>query len=114
MFRVGGKAEYEAESKRTKWPAGSWYHLACTYDRENLKLYVNGREEGSEEMLNEDIMTPRRGGSFSIGWVTIGVTIDEVKYYDEALTAEQIMDEFMVAVEPQDKLTSTWASMKSK
>ena len=101
---------YIVESKQTSWPAGSWYHLACTYDGANLILYVNGNEVGRTDMK---IVIGDRIGTFTIGWTASGLIIDEVKYYDEALTAEQVQEEYLAPVVPQDKLASTWGSIRA-
>ena len=73
---------------------GNWHHVAATRDGDNYKIYVDGREENSDNVS---------GTSFSIdhaligsGWSESAPTdhmegaIDDVRLYDRALSAEEI------------------------
>ena len=106
-------------SKRNNWPVDEWFHLACVYERDvALIYYVNGAEDG-RKIAKNDIKGPR-AGFFGIGGVDWGAychaIFDEVKFYDEALSAGDISREFRLkggeAVEAQDKLTSTWGEIR--
>ena len=106
-------------SAQNSWPVGEWVHMACVYERDlALIYYINGEEEG-RKIAKNDIKTPR-AGFFGIGGVDWGAychaIFDEVKYYDEALTAQQISQEYraVTAVEHQDKLTSRWGEIKGR
>jgi chitodextrinase len=76
----------------TALPLNAWSHLAATYDRSTLRLYVNGVQTASRA-----VTTPI---STSTGALTIGGNalygqhfagrIDEVRIYNTALTAAQI------------------------
>ena len=106
-------------SAQNSWPVDEWVHMACVYERDvALIYYINGEEEG-RKIAKNDIKTPR-AGFFGIGGVDWGAychaIFDEVKYYDEALTAQQIRQEYkaVTAVEHQDKLTSTWGEIKDR
>jgi hypothetical protein len=71
-----------------------WYHVVGTYDGETLKLYVNGELKDSNTSPSGSI----DGGTAAIlafgTWSSLvdyfkGI-IDEVRIWDEALTAEQV------------------------
>ena len=98
-------------TKQDTWIAGEWYHLACTYDESEFALYEDGVETGRVEATGA---IGERKGVFRIGQMFPG-TIDEVKLYDEALTAADVASEFGAgtSVEAQGKLTTTWAALKT-
>ena len=72
----------------------TWYHLALTYDGSNMRIYVNGEEEGSAPV--SDTMA-RTTDNFRIGsrnaYVTTTNTngiIDEARIWDVPRTREEI------------------------
>lgn len=82
------------------WTAGSWYHIAGTYDGSYLKVYVNGVLENSVA-LSGDLHTetfPLVAGGSTWGsarpWLFFSGTIDEVKVYNCARTAEEIWSDY--------------------
>jgi PKD repeat protein len=79
-------------STRNTWTAGTWYHVAMTYDSvAGYKLFVDGVEEGSStgtaSILNnsEDIFVA--GGP---GLSHFNGSIDEISFYDRALTQTEV------------------------
>jgi hypothetical protein len=73
-------------------PLNTWSHLAATYDRTTLRLYVNGTQVGSKQQANP-IQTSTGsltfGGDAIYGQFFAG-RIDEVRVYNRALTAAEI------------------------
>jgi alpha-tubulin suppressor-like RCC1 family protein len=75
--------------------AGAWYNLVCVYDGQNLKFYVDGALQ-----FTEDVGGPfgKHDLDLSIGdnpienWTNFAFDglIDEVKVYDRALTDDQV------------------------
>lgn len=73
----------------------SWNHLAMSYDGKTLQLYANGKVAAA--MAIEKPKSPKalpitfggRGDGFGDGYRFQGV-IDEVRYYDRALTVEEL------------------------
>ena len=73
----------------------TWYHIAMTYDRAFLKLYVNGVLDGSMPVTGLIIPTSqpvRIGGGAAEGFDPLHFPglIDEVALYNRALTAAEI------------------------
>jgi len=73
----------------------TWYHVAFTYDRQNLKLYLNG-------VLNNTAVNTSRINSVTTAYLTIGSlsmgsgqffdgVIDDVQIYNRSLSAEQVL-----------------------
>jgi hypothetical protein len=71
--------------------SGIWYHLSATYDGTTLRLLINGEEKASDV---RNIWSP--GGPLYMGrWFDgnhfYGGLIDDVRIYDRALSAEEIL-----------------------
>ena len=98
-------------TKRDIWNEGEWYHLACTYDESEFALYEDGVETGRVDATGA---IAERKGVFRIGHMFPG-SIDDVKLYDEALTAADVANEFdaLTSVEAQGKLAITWGGLKT-
>lgn len=72
-----------------------WYHVAMTYDRSSLKLYVDGALDGSASFSGDIITTSqpvRIGGGAPSGWPPFHFAglIDEVEIFNRALSATEI------------------------
>ncbi len=73
--------------------AGTYHHYVGTYDGETLSLYVDGALAGSTAAvaLTSPSTSPillGYGGASQTGWPG---AVDEVAYYDVALTADQVL-----------------------
>ena len=81
--------------------AGTWYHLAGTYDGDVIRIYVNGIETGSNDITDAVIVsassTPVYIGAgkngASLNRVFAG-QLDEIKIFNYALTQQQIRNEY--------------------
>ena len=109
-----------AQSKTTIWKIGQWYHFAGTFDGKTLRVYIDGNLEG--EAPNPKPIAPSDlelwiGGDDNgrpTDWFP--GRIDEVRLYDKVLSEadiKRVMDT-PADVEPQGKLTTTWANIKGK
>ena len=82
---------------------GSWTHLATTYDSGTMRIYVNGTLAGTETGVPA---APATGGSLRIGgnaiWgnETFDGLIDDVRIYDRALTAAEVVTDRDTPVVP--------------
>ena len=76
--------------------AGGWYHIAGTWDGDDLQCYINGQASGNSVAKsctiyenNEDVEI----GHWSAGWLGVydfNGQIDEARIYDRALTQAEI------------------------
>ena len=97
-----------------------WYYLVVTQDQDKAIMYIDGEKDGEAES----------GGAVKMDFAAVGMSIgansgnnnffngsiDEVKMWSVAITAAEIkkqMDQTL-AVEAHDKLTTTWAKIKSR
>ncbi|MDP6597871.1 MAG: LamG domain-containing protein [Candidatus Poribacteria bacterium] len=109
---------------RMKCKEEQWYHIIYTSDpkdggAKSLKLYVDGEliQEGqagkTPENMNERRIASEHNGRFLNGM------IDEVRIYDRILTEKEVTQNFKIksnklAVDPADKVATTWGYLKSK
>jgi PKD repeat protein len=78
---------------RSGLPKNTWTHLATTYDGDTLRFYVNGRETSSQPQSGG---LASSNGNLEIGGDSFGGNyfrgvIDEVRIYNHAMTAEEIV-----------------------
>jgi glucose/arabinose dehydrogenase/PKD repeat protein len=74
-------------------PTGAWTHLAATYDGSAIRIYVDGVLVATQGGVTAP---PTTGNPLRIGGDTIGSdeffdgSIDEIRIYDRALTADEV------------------------
>ena len=104
---TGNAGPYEVEGA-AQLPLNTWTHLAVTYDRVNLRLYVNGTQVGVQPATPALVASsgPFRMGGNSIWDEWYSGLIDEVRVYNRALTAPQVQSDLATAIgnvpPPQD------------
>lgn len=96
-----------AERLTTTYPISPdrWYHLVAVWDGTQMHLYVNGSQVASRTLTAplEDVWRP--GEQFQLGAASdednaerfLNGKLDEVAYYDHALTAQQVAHHYAVA-----------------
>jgi beta-galactosidase len=106
-----------------------WHHWAGTYDGKDLKVYLDGKEDGSVASGGKLAST----GDGTPDWLTFGkdyhttvnndrwnkVIIDEVRVYSRALTEAEVEQNFLaesntLAVNAAGKLTVSWGKIKNQ
>jgi len=96
-----------------------WVHVAGTYDGSELKIYINGKLDGSMEWTKGIYQGDAKvqigkyeGADFFQFW---GI-IDEVMLWDRALSEQEINQVMMsgLAVKLVDKLATTWGTIKCR
>ena len=134
-FRTSGNGTgWEAYFSRNGWKGAwgqgvvkkdVWLYMTATYDgKDTIKIYEDGSVIGSVSGMGDP--APRDNAEVNIGgWEkntseTLNGMLYEVALFDVALEEDDIndlMDEgllTLMAVEPSDKLTTTWANIKSR
>jgi hypothetical protein len=83
-------------------PLNTWSHIALTYDKANLRLYVNGTQVASAA-ATANIATsanPLQIGGDNIYGQFFNGRIDEVRVYSRALSASEIQTDMNAPVAP--------------
>lgn len=105
--KVGGTFYFP--SGTTTISAGSWYHIAGTYDGETVRVFVNGVEEGNDTSPSGNMDTTTnnvRIGDY-VNTPSSGImngTIDDVWIYDEALNSSTIYQHYLGNHSTQDTI----------
>jgi hypothetical protein len=105
----------DADAK-TKIEPHMWYHLVATFDGHLLKIYVNGKLEGS---LNHEgnYLPPQADAQIACSRLRNGEVknhldglIDEVKLYNYSLSEETILSHYNEMTLPEEKrLVAHWS-----
>lgn len=87
-----------AVSGSTALTTGAWSHVACTYDKTNIKIYVNGIGVGSsaQTAVIDDTANALKYGlddSTDTPYSAFKGTIDELTFYNYARSAKQIQED---------------------
>ena len=81
-------------------PADAWSHVAMTYDGSMLRLYINGMDAGSRPATGSLVpASPPQTGMLGGSSGFVG-SIDEVRLFRRALSAEEIAADSVVPPEP--------------
>ncbi|MCG9128360.1 LamG domain-containing protein [Candidatus Poribacteria bacterium] len=113
----------DVNDNATKLDTKKWYYLSYTHTSDNkgkVKIYVDGKVT-HEQDSNNPVAPAGTTGRIQIGtwsgeaWPGM---VDEVRLWNRALSDKEMemsmemgMDEFL-AVNPQDKLTTSWGKVK--
>ena len=90
-FTMGG--DTEVKSTTSEWDNDTWYHIAWTYDGEEIRVYVDGVEEDSQARTGAH--TVQGDGRFNIGSNAGNNAydgfMDDMTVWDEALSATDLL-----------------------
>ncbi|QOR71094.1 hypothetical protein IM660_01915 [Ruania alkalisoli] len=93
-------------SQLLDWEEGRWYHVAVTYDGDEVTFYRDGAARGTATTTRTATVEP---GTVYLGrgipdWErTLYGTLDEVALYDESLTADQVRAHYDAAPAQTDQ-----------
>ncbi|MEK7399701.1 MAG: LamG domain-containing protein [Candidatus Poribacteria bacterium] len=116
-FAVGGWIIFSGDAV----VQDSWNHIAATYNGSVRKAYLNGKlvnsadQKGALSVTANNVLIAQ--GNTGVGTQAFKGIIDELAIFNVALSDTDIADSmrgFLFAVEPSGKLTTTWASVKSR
>jgi len=125
MYISGSGTTWPSAVSATSIDPGEWAHIAGTYDKKAIKVFVNGKLEtqtATEEGLFASDVPAWIGGygpdeDFGSNRHFPGI-IDEARYWDDALSEDEIAKNMntstanLLAVDPQFKLASKWGIIR--
>lgn len=97
LANANGSLWIECNSSTPVIQATIWYHIACTYDSANLKIYINGVLSGSRAYQgtylapNNNAHIGYQERSTGTNMYYLNGRIDELKLYNNALPADSIL-----------------------
>lgn len=103
VLRIGG-SYVNVSSATSSWSAGTWYHIAGTYNGSVMKVYVNGTLEnskaqaGSIQTSGYKLFFGTRANSSVPTNMYFNGTIDEVRIYPVVLSGAEILQHFNAGV----------------
>lgn len=105
-------------------PTKKWVHIAGTYDGKVQKSYLNGKVVGEESWSGKISIFAAPTGAIVLGKDNeadiqyLNGFIDEFAFYTRALSEDEINadmnDGVLFAVDPREKLSTTWANIKAE
>jgi len=115
-FTVGA-GKYHAASSKTNVVDGKWHHVVGTYDKEAIRVYVDGILDGEVSFSGTPDTTP---GPILLGARSTKGILDEVGIFNEALSGADIkhimnsgLKNAAAAVSPDKKLSTVWGKLKA-
>lgn len=106
-------------TSETVVPIEKWVHVAGTYNGSELKIYINGKLDGSMEWTKGIYQGDARvqiGKYEGADFFWFSGIIDEALLWDRALSEQEInqVKESGLAVKLVDKLATTWGTIKCR
>ncbi|MDQ1316801.1 MAG: large repetitive protein, partial [Candidatus Poribacteria bacterium] len=124
-FSTSGQAGWIETFGNTPVADKKWHHVAATYDKKSLRLYVDGKLESEVASSDKPFVTedPLAIGAESDGNYSAVGSIDDVGVFNAGLSEDDIniimskgLGEAtgMSSVFPAGKLTTVWGKIKVK
>ena len=113
FFRLNGNTSYRINSASYYPIDGTWVHVAATYDGSVIKLYINGVQEGGTVSGPPAISVNSNNlvigtDAASVGTKNFNGGIDEVRIWNVARTAQEILDNYSKQLSSGTGLVGRW------
>ena len=96
---------------------GDWHHIAGVKEGAKFLFYVDGEVVDEQAVPKEHTQGAEKLYIGQTGYQAAKFYLDDLYIYERALDADEIedvMDGKLLPVEPEDKLATTWAQMKTR
>ncbi len=94
-----------------------WYHIAGIKEGAEFKFYIDGKVVDEQNVPKDHAQGPEKLYIGQTGYAAAKFYIDDLYVYDRALDTDEVsdvMDGKLLAVEPTDKLSTTWGQLKKR
>lgn len=114
-----GTAWQSANSAKTSWTAGKWFYIVGVFSTVNgMTIYVNGVSDGTNSNTSRGSATfatnARIGRSFNAGAALFAGNIANVRIWNRALSADEVLESMACMDSPSDTfLQGFWSLMDS-
>jgi hypothetical protein len=105
-------------SNKTQYSLKEWHHVAMTFDKGDVKFYLDGSPDGGGQAPSplSGNSNPLRIGADSNGQNLFSGVIDEVRVYNRAINDAEIKQNMksdgFAAINPAERLPITWGEIK--
>lgn len=112
-----GPAKWKSVTSRKIVVDGKWHHVAGTYDKKALRVYVDGVFQGEMAESGKPDLNP---GAVLLGAKSTKGILDELGVFNKALSEDQIKGimksglDTVLVVSPKEKLPIVWGELKAK
>jgi len=122
MWNVEGVADCSRIDGKTIVADGAWHHVVQSSDGDTMRLFIDGNLDGEAPIGGKLVVNgedPLWIGARPGNVAATGI-IDEVGFFTEALSADQLNDikdqglAVFTSVRPLQKLTATWGAIRAK
>jgi hypothetical protein len=113
FFRLNGVDANRVNSTNYYPIDGTWAHVAATYDGATMKLYVNGVLNGTPLSVVTSIVNNTNNlvigtDAAALGTKSFNGSIDEVRVWNVARTAQEILDNYNKEITSGTGLVGRW------
>ena len=124
VFYIYDTKNTEHRTPIPELPTKKWVHIAGTYDGKVQKSYFNGKVVSETDWSGKFTIFAAPTGAIVLGKDNeadiqyLNGFIDEFAFYTRALSEDEINadmnDGVLFAVDPREKLSTTWAAIKAE
>ena len=124
VFYIYDTKNTEHRTAIPELPVKKWVHIAGTYDGKVQKSYFNGRVVAEDAWSGKFTIFASAAGAIVLGKDNeadiqyLNGFIDEFAFYTRALSEDEINADMnkgvLFAVDPKEKLSTTWANIKAE
>ena len=100
-----------------QFETGKWHHIAGVKAGGKFHFYIDAVQVGEYDVPAEHAQGEEKLYIGKTGYRSATFYIDDFFLFNRALSADEvsdIMEGLLIAVEPQDKLATTWGNLKTK